>query len=376
MKWYKDKMVYLMILIGIVFFLIRTLFFEEQSGDYVVFLKPWVDYMRNNGGIFSLGETFTNYNLPYLTLLALISYIPSEPLLFIKLISIVFDFGIAIVGFKMVYDFSKDNKYINGFITYIILLCAPTIILNSSVWAQCDSIYTFFLLLALYYLIKEKYHRAFIFLGCSFAFKLQFIFILPLFGIYFLCKDKRLWKYFLYIPLVNFILCIPGMLVGASPLYTYEIYFLQVGYYTEALNVANMYNFLPVGSVVNYIGMGITMLIFICLLIYCFVDKVKWNDRSIITIGLLCILICYFFLPCMHERYMYVADVLSIIWFMIYKRNFFVPIIINFVSLVTYLNFLFGVNIGQSTLNLSAIFLLIGIIMVFSDLSYKNQSSL
>ena len=44
----------------------------------------------------------------------------------------------------------------------------------------------------------------------------------------------------------------------------------------------------------------------------------------------------------MHDRYMFVADVLSIAFFMIYRKRIYVPLIINFVSFSAYIRYLFG----------------------------------
>lgn len=352
---------------SILMLLIRILFFAYSSGDYEIFLKPWVLYMRDNGGIFSLNKSFTNYNLPYLTILALISYIPIEPLYLIKIVSILFDWLIALLGFKMVYQFSKEDKFNKGMFTYIILLFAPTVILNSSAWGQCDSIYTFFLLLSIYDLVTEKYNRAFIYLGISFAFKLQFIFVFPIYVILLFCKKEIKMMHFALVPIVNFILCIPGTLVGASPFYTYEIYFLQVGYYKKALNVANVYNFFPSSEVINIIGVCVTLVLFILLLIYCIRVGLKYKAETILSLSLLSVLICYFFLPCMHERYMYIADIVSIIWYKLYKRNIYIPIIINFVSLVTYLCYLAYIPFKNVILMILSPLLLIGIVLLLFD---------
>lgn len=338
MRKYKKEL----ILVSLIILLIRLIFIDYESGDYTIFLRPWVNYMRNNGGILSLKDTFTNYNLPYLTILSIISYIPLNSLLFIKIISIIFDFLIAYYGYKIIKELV--NKEV-GSIAYIILLLLPTVFLNSSAWGQCDSIYTCFVLMSIYFLIKNKYIKSFIFLGVAFAFKLQFVFILPVYIIlFFIKKDIKLWHFFL-IPLTNLILCIPGMLVGASPFYTYKIYFMQTGDGIASLNVMNPYNYIEESRYNNFIGICITMTIFFFLLVFCYkLIKDKFNNKKLITLSLLSVLICYFFLPCMHERYMYMADILSVIWFIIYKRNIFIPIVINLCSLITYIFYLCRVD--------------------------------
>ena len=287
MRKYKKKL----ILVSLIILLIRLIFIDYESGDYTIFLRPWVNYMRNNGGILSLKDTFTNYNLPYLTILSIISYIPLNSLLFIKIISIIFDFLIAYYGYKIIKELV--NKEV-GSIAYIILLLLPTVFLNSSAWGQCDSIYTCFVLMSIYFLIKNKYIKSFIFLGVAFAFKLQFVFILPVYIIlFFIKKDIKLWHFFL-IPLTNLILCIPGMLVGASPFYTYKIYFMQTGDGIASLNVMNPYNYIEASRYNNFIGICITMTIFFFLLVYSYLQLGFSGLYTYTTISVLYTCLMYF----------------------------------------------------------------------------------
>ena len=79
---------------------------------------------------------------------------------------------------------------------------------------------------------------------------------------------------------------------------------------------------------------------FLILLIACYRAKFKWNSKEIITVGLLSILICFYFLPCMHERYLYMADILSVIWYLFYNKKIYIPVIINLCSLLTYMSYL------------------------------------
>lgn len=49
-----------------------------------------------------------------------------------------------------------------------------------------------------------------------------------------------------------------------------------------------------------------------------------------------------FFLPYMHDRYFYVADIISIVYFLINKDKYYIPIIIQFISIYLYVSFLFA----------------------------------
>ncbi|KXK11697.1 MAG: hypothetical protein UZ14_CFX002002665 [Chloroflexi bacterium OLB14] len=70
---------------------------------------------------------------------------------------------------------------------------------NSTGWGQIDSLYTSFLLLCVYFLLKEKPFYAMLMFGVAFSFKSQSVFLLPFLGIMFL-KGKINWYHFFYNP--------------------------------------------------------------------------------------------------------------------------------------------------------------------------------
>ena len=107
-------------------------------------------------------------------------------------------------------------------------------------------------------------------------------------------------------------------------------------------NLANIYELLPNIKVLGYILFIITGLMFLVLLIYFLKRKKEITKKEMVSIGLLSILIAVYFLPFMHERYMFMADVLSAIWYFINKKKIYIPIIINLSSLAGYSVYLFG----------------------------------
>jgi hypothetical protein len=77
---------------------------------------------------------------------------------------------------------------------------------------------------------------------------------------------------------------------------------------------------------------------------------VVWKSRAeltkstLIQLALASVLIVPYFLPRMHERYFFPADVISIIYGFFFPAYFFVPILINLVSFFAYQPFLFGMS--------------------------------
>ena len=145
----KNKKIIIM-LITLISFLIRCVWLNGRSGDYNSFLAPWIDYIRELGYFKSLKYNIGNYNVPYVVILTLISFLKCEPLYPIKVVSIIFDYVCAIVGAKIVYKLTNKDV-LTSIVTYGIILFLPTVIINGSMWGQCDSIYTAFSLISLYY---------------------------------------------------------------------------------------------------------------------------------------------------------------------------------------------------------------------------------
>ena len=138
---------------------VRILLIKYNSGDYDLFLKPWFDTLKNYRGLPGLAYDIGNYTPIYMTILAILTYIPIDSLITIKVVSIIFDFIGALTIKKIVLELLSDNKHKNkiALLIYSVCLFLPTIILNSSYWAQSDQIYTTFVLISLLFLIKKKY---------------------------------------------------------------------------------------------------------------------------------------------------------------------------------------------------------------------------
>ena len=257
----------------------------------------------------------------------------------------------------IIYELLKNNKnkHLYALLTYSIIVVLPTVVLNSAAWAQCDSIYTAFVLISLLCILKEKYFKAFIFLGISFAFKLQSIFILPVYIFIYLSNRKFPIYYFLIIPIVNIVMCLPAIILGRSIISCLDIYINQTGNYIgyASMNFPNFYALLidtigesnliasPDIAFSNF-GTLFTFSILAITAIYILYKEVKIDNKLLIELSLWSVLLCTFFLPSMHDRYLYMADIISIIYFILVRKKVYIPIGINFVSLYVYIEYLYA----------------------------------
>lgn len=339
----KHYVLFLFILVTVVSIVIRICMLSFESSDYTIYLHPWFTYLQNNGGIKALATYIGNYNAPYMTIMALLTYLPIKDLISIKIVSIIFDFVLAFASLLLVRKIVTKKKDLYGLITYTAVLFMPQVMMNSALWGQCDAIYASFVILSLYFLIDNKYFWSFICLGIAFAFKLQFIFILPLYVIYYSTTKKYPFGYFFIILLVNIIMCLPAIIVGKPIKDVLLIYFNQTENYSDKLvkNFPNVYNLFNGNPKIFYkVGVIVALGVCLLLLIYCIKKKVKWNNEKIITFGIYSLVITTFLLPGMHERYLFAGEVLSIIYFIIYKKNYPLCLFMIVAPLITYITFL------------------------------------
>lgn len=353
-KYYLEILFFIVTIISLK---VRIDFIKFESQDYHSFLLNWYTKIKESGGFIALKEEIGDYNIPYLVIMAILTYIPINPLILIKMVSIFFDYLMAISGMLIIYEILKNNKnkHIYALLTYSIICILPTVVLNSSAWAQCDSIYTSFILLALLFMVKEKYFKSFIFFGIALSFKLQAIFILPVYILIYISNKKFSILYFLVIPIINIIMCLPAIIVGRSLISCISIYSNQTTSYIDfiSMNFPSVYAIFikPIGGsnlienvdkAISSFGVLFTFTIFTIIAIIFIYKEIKMDNKLIINMSLFSILLCTFLLPSMHDRYMYMADVICIIWFIINRKKIYIPIVINFISLYTYIEYLYA----------------------------------
>lgn len=344
--WLQNyKHIFLFVIITIFALLIRKDQIYFVSGDYVLSFEPWSEHLYLNGGIAGIPSLDSDYNVGYLYILALINYLPLSLLIKIKAVSFFFDFTAAIFVMLIIrHIFKLDNKNLLPYLAYGAALFTPTVLLNSAVWGQCDIIYTCFILISLYLFLKKKTSWAFVSYGVALAFKLQAIFILPvLFLIYF--KEKKFSIFnFLLIPLVSFIIYIPAWIVGKPLSELFSAYTYQIGeYLTLVMNYSNFYSLLPDNySYFSQVGLLITFTLLIVFYITLIANEIILKISDYIVITMITVMICTYFLPAMHERYMFTVDLLAVIYLFLYPHRFYVTLLIWLINTNAYLPALYG----------------------------------
>lgn len=314
-----------------------------ESGDYRHFLLYWYQAIQDQG-FSAVASLKSDYTPSYLYLLygMSVAFPRLAPIAAIKIPSIAFDVLCAYLMFQIV-----RLKYPGGpapIFAYFAVLFAPTVVLNSALWGQADSIYTAFLLMCVYFLLNDKGAYAGLAFGVAFALKLQAIFLAPL--LLALALKRRLaWVHLLLIPLVYLISIIPAWAAGRPLVALLRVYLDQTRVYPYlTMYSPTLYAWLPQSLYAVLLPAGLiwaTSLVFLYLVVV-YKSRADLSRGLIINLALLAALLVPFVLPKMHERYFYLADLLSIAFGFFYPELFFVPIAIGLISFFAYQPFLFG----------------------------------
>lgn len=332
-------------------FIIRWKLIPIESGDFQGFLENWMNQIREGGGFRSLGYQISNYTSPYMYLMCMVSYLTENNLYGLKLLSIFFDYLASIAMFLIVYQMTDSvRKSVLGMAA---LLLSPAVILDGAYWCQCDIIYTTFILYAFYCFLKDNSKWCMIFLGISFSFKLQALFIVPFFIIMWLKRKTIYLTDFLYLPIIYMLSALPAWMAGRGFQELMMIYFEQAGTYPwGTLNYPNIYVLLGEAmpdmrhaAEVSGAGTFLTIILLGCIAYYLYEKNINLTNELIVTIALLTVAVTVYFLPHMHERYGFLIDLLAILYGILNVKK--LPVVCGFmlVSILSFMPFLIAVHI-------------------------------
>lgn len=326
----KTKILDVLMLVAVIFLglKVRQSLAGFESRDWIKFLEPWTNKLTTEG-FGALAEGFYDYTPGYMYVLWFITRLPIPALLGIKYVSIVFDFVLASVVTLICREIKED---INPLIPFSVVWICPTVISNSSMWGQCDAIYVSFLLLAILFILKEKWSMAMICYGVAFALKVQSVFFLPVI-ILLCCIGKVQIRKLLYIPLVYILSIVPAFFAGRNLTDLLMIYVKQTGTYNNALSFRypNIYYLIGEETFVELYGQagiwfclsGLLIIMYYCLRKLLCIDLSK---SMLVQIVLVSGAFAVYFMPFMHERYGFFVEIMAVIYAILYRHKWYVPV--------------------------------------------------
>lgn len=350
-------------------FMIRWKLMPIQSADYYGFLEKWMQAIRDNGGYRSLSMQISNYTSPYMYIMTILSYISTNDLYALKLVSIFFDYLASVAVFLIMFHMTADVK--KSVFGMSALLLAPTVIIDGAYWCQCDMIYTTFLLYSFYFFLKGKSSTSMIFFAVSLAFKLQSLFLLPFYLIMWLKKETIQLRHLLWVPVIYVISAFPAWMMGRDFKDLMMVYFDQSATYPwGTLEYPNIYALLGEAmpdmrhaAEVSGAGTFMTVILLGCIAYYFYTRQIKITNELMITLALFTVAIIVYTLPHMHDRYGYLIDLFAIIYGVYRVKK--LPVACGFVlvSILTFMPYLIAVHIipiQYITMGLTALIVYVG----------------
>lgn len=341
----RDTLLFMLLPIGLALFL-RSILLSHATLDYQNFLSQWVEHFRQ-GGLAALKDPVGNYNVPYLYMLAFLPVLPFSDLFGIKLFSILFDVLLAWGGLRLAKCLTADKKA--PLLAFSVLLLLPTVILNGSCWGQCDSVWGALCVLALATALEDKPWQSLALLGLAFAFKLQAIFILPLWLALWLGGQVKFRHLFAF-PLAFGLTMVPALLAGKPVMDILSVYIGQttdsVGWGTLNYNSPSVFSLIPYGVQLpphaSKFAIALAFLFMAAVLALLLLSRKAPSNAAFVLAGSALSLGIPFFLPYMHERYFFLGGVLLAVLASAFPRHAPAAVAAELASLGGYYAYLIG----------------------------------
>ena len=312
-----------------------------QYGPRIFYnVVSWCDYPPFNVYIFwglgSIANTYSIFGTPQMFYL-------------IKLLPSLFDIATTAVIFVYL---RKQTKFSTSLLVAILYVFNPAIIINSAVWGQFDSIYTFFLLASITLFLSSKPKLSIVFLVISLLTKPQSIAIVPL--MVFLVFKKYGWKTLLTSLLAGivtaFVVIIP--FEWNNPIvFLSNIYFGALeGYAYTSVNAFNFWAFGGLWVRETTILFATGWLLFVALVgfvLFTVQKRFHISEQLLVLFSAFILFFGFFMLPTrIHERYLFPALSMLALSIPFLKKMRPIYIVLSFTCFINQLYVLYYLNLG------------------------------
>ena len=298
--------------------LLRLAFWKAGSADTYAF-ELWFSSVRE-AGMSAFTDFLGDYNVPYIAVMYFVTRLPLSDFTLVKLVALAFDLLGPVAGYLIGKELAvqsgfteKASKY--GLIGMALIWLSPITIGNAGYQAQLEAMWAFTGFLAVYMFWKKRPAVGMALWAVSFAMKPQGVFFLPFILLYYYRAKSFSVLHFLIVPAVIEVLSIPSMIAGNSFLYFWKYFLGQSGRYPFGYyyypNIWIWMRDLPY-YVFGKVGIGMMVTAF-ALVTIGFVRRGRDDDWTFVRdLELLVwsLMTCAMFLPAMHERYNYPAEVM------------------------------------------------------------------
>lgn len=254
-------------------------------------------------------------------------------------------------------DLFKSNKFLIALFSMMLYLFNFSIIYNTSVWAQVDSIYTFVLLVSLILLLESRFLFSTLFLSLGLMLKTQSLFFVPI--VWFQTLKNKSFRSIKIIVLniLLFLLIFIQFLLNGSIFSVIATFFSSFGkWHFVSMNAYNLWFFLfPVSydskfltpsDNLTFFGITYKFIGLFLFAIYCFFVLYQINkkkDKESLVIGAASLAFAFFMLPTeMHERFLFPFFAIFSLLVLKNKKYFFIYLVLSMtylVNMMTVLNY-------------------------------------
>jgi Gpi18-like mannosyltransferase len=307
------------------------------ADDWSIYWSDWLIQLQQ-GGFRALADDFYDYAPPVMYILYLITLLPVNAMTAFKGLCCVLEIlGAVLIG-AIVRECTGSRK--KAELAYGVFLFLPTVILNAAVWSQCDIIYTVLILCCAYFLLKNRTWTAMWFYGAAFAVKLQTLFIFPFLVILWVRRKVDL-KHFITIPVMYLVGILPAWIAGRPFMELLGIYAFQGSKDRWSLSIKfpNIYQIIGNNFFLDeYVSAGMYLILGILMLVmfYMAYQKVRVTKEYVILMIVFFGMLTTYFLPHMHERYLYLTDAFLLIYVLIRVQRFPWFVMASFLTVVGY----------------------------------------
>lgn len=339
-RFVADGFVFALVVVFAVY--VRYAMREFVTSDFINFTSLWYAAVQERG-FAATGTAVSNYTPPYMYLLWLTAKVfPGvAPVIAIKIPSVCFDFACAFFVHRIVA--LKFPGAREPWLASLVVLLAPTVVSNSGLWGQADSIYAAMLLGCVYCLMTGRAALAMIAFGLGLSIKFQTMFMAPALCALWLRRVIPFWA-LLLAPLMYAIAMVPAWFAGRPAFELATVYLTQsVTYHNLTKNAPTLYAWLPQSQYDFIVVAGLLLMVAIgCYFVWkVWKSKTPMTPTLIMQLCLLSLIMTPFFLPKMHNRFFYTADVLAIAYAFYFPRQYYVAVAVSFASFFAYQPFLF-----------------------------------
>ena len=305
-------------ILALAFYAISLCWWTETH-DMRDFLLPWFHHVVTYGPVRAFAHPFSNYTPPYLYLLALVSLLHGSiaPMYLIKALSMAGTAFAAYAVSDLVAAMGGPRRYA------LLLFILPSAVINAALLGQCDSFWAGACVFAVAAAIRGSMLRTLIWCGVAISFKLQAIFIAPFIIGALVGRRVPLAKWIVP-PLVFVALMTPAWLAGWPAEKLAMIYPAQGASYGFPGSLANPWIFATIyapDAARHFYWLGYAAAAAASLGIGLLAASTVERPRAMLFLALLSALALPFLLPTMHERYFYLADLLSLTAAISYPRR-------------------------------------------------------